>query len=91
MRRIIIIGTIHTLTPETELIPILENLKPDILFIEISEEDIISNNFKDYPEEMIYSFNWAKKNNIKVIGFDSKINVFAENKTEKDNEEICKK
>ena len=37
---------------------------------------------------MIEAYLWAKKNKIKVAGFDFDINVFAGGKTEKDNQKL---
>ena len=86
MRKIIIIGTLHSYTPSNELKEILEKYKPNQLLVEITQENINKNNFKSYPEEMVFAYGWAIKNKIKVNGFDSTINVFMEGKTEEANQ-----
>jgi hypothetical protein len=40
---------------------------------------------------MIFAFEWAKSNNVKVAGFDSKINVFREGVMPEDNQVIIEK
>jgi hypothetical protein len=86
---LIFIGTLHAgLTPHNELQAILEKYAPELLLIEISQSDIDSNNLSDYPDEMVFAFEWAKTNNIQVKGFDSKINTLMDNKTSLDNEAV---
>ncbi len=71
MRKIIIIGTIHHgWTPNEELKDVLEKYVPNQLFIEIAEEDIVKNNLKEYPPEMIFALNWAKENKVRADCFD---------------------
>ncbi len=89
MRKIIIIGTLHAgLTPENELKEVLEKYSPDQLLVEIVEEDVKKEKFDSYPPEMIFVYKWAKKNKIKVNGFDSKIDVFSKGMAEEDNEKV---
>lgn len=89
MRKIIIIGTLHSgLTPEDELKEVLERYNPDQLLIEIAEEDIKNGKFDFYPPEMIFAYNWAKKNKVKVNGFDSKMDVLRKGMTEEDNQKV---
>lgn len=84
--KIIIIGTLHANgTPHNELAKVLEKYKPDQLLVEITQKDIEEEKLTKYPDEMIFAYNWAKKTDTKVNGFDSKINVMKEKKTEKDN------
>lgn len=89
MEKIIIIGTLHAgSTPDRELAEVLEKYKSDQLLVEIAQADIDAGKIDDYPPEMIFAYNWAKNNGIDVFGFDSKINVFAEGKTQADNQAL---
>ncbi|MGV8150465.1 MAG: hypothetical protein ACP5NV_01930 [Candidatus Woesearchaeota archaeon] len=86
MRRIIIIGTLHAgLTPKKELEELLTKQKPSALFVEIHNSDIISSNLRTYPSEMVYALKWGFRNNIPVMGFDSRIKTLRRGLTEKDN------
>lgn len=86
MQNIIVIGTLHAgLTPNEELEKIFTEYKPTQILVEISQDDINSDNLNKYPPEMIFTYEWAITNNVKVNGFDSKINVFKEGLTENDN------
>ncbi len=76
MREIFIIGTIHDkFTNIEELKSILDKIKPDQLLVEITHNDILMNNFKSYPVEMIFSYKWGVNNKIKINGFDYEINI----------------
>lgn len=91
-RKIIVIGTLHAgITPNNELKEIIESFQPDQLLIEIANDDIVKNNLSLYPPEMIFAFEWAENNNVKVAGFDSKINVFRKGVTPEDNQMIIEK
>lgn len=91
-RKIIVIGTLHAgITPNNELKEIIESFEPNQLLIEIANDDIVKNDINSYPPEMIFAFEWAKNNNVKVAGFDSKINVFREGVMPKDNQAIIEK
>lgn len=91
MEKVIIIGTLHAgSTPNKELKKVLERYKPDKILVEIAQIDIKNKKIKTYPTEMQFTYNWAKKVKIKVNGFDSKINVFAKGKTEKDNQKAIR-
>lgn len=91
-RKIIVIGTLHAdLTPNNELKEVLEKLKPDQLFVEIANVDIDKNNLSSYPPEMIFSLEWAKHNNVSVMGFDSKINIFRNGVVPEDNQALIDK
>ena len=49
MRKIIIIGTIHSgFTPNKELEEVLEKYHPKQLFVEIAEEDVTKNKLKNH-------------------------------------------
>ncbi len=92
MKKIIILGTLHAgLTPEDELKEVLEEYNPHQLLIEIAEEDIKNGKFDSYPPEMVFAYNWAKKNKVKVNGFDSKIDVLRKGMTEEDNQKLIEK
>ena len=77
MRKLIVIGTIHGMTPEAELNKVLEKYAPAQLLVEIAHDDL-TKDLSKYPVEMIYAYNWAKKKGIPVAGFDSKINELKE-------------
>lgn len=75
MKKIVIIGTVHgDFTPEDELKEVLEEYNPDQLFVEIAAEDIKDGKLAHYPSEMLFAYEWARKNKVRVDGFDSKIN-----------------
>ena len=89
MKEIIIIGTIHAgFTPKNELKEIIQKYNPNQILVEIAEEDIKNKKLKSYPPEMIFTYNWAKQNQIKVNGFDSKINVMKKGVTKKEKQRI---
>lgn len=91
-KKIIIIGTLHAgLTPNNELEEVIKGYNPDQLFVEIANDDILKNDLISYPPEMIFAFEWAKSNNIKVMGFDSKINVFRDGVTPEGNQDLIEK
>ncbi|PIZ54776.1 hypothetical protein COY25_01780 [Candidatus Uhrbacteria bacterium CG_4_10_14_0_2_um_filter_41_7] len=91
-RKIIVIGTLHAgITPNNELKAVIESFKPDQLLVEIANDDITKNDLSSYPSEMIFAFEWAKSNNVKVAGFDSKIDVFREGAIPEDNQAIIEK
>jgi pheromone shutdown protein TraB len=87
MREIIVIGTLHAgATPNSELKEVLERYKPDRLLVEMAQVDINNKRIRKYPPEMRFAYNWAKKNNLEVYGFDTKDNTnFAKGMTKKDN------
>jgi hypothetical protein len=92
MLKIIIIGTLHAdLTPVKELESEFIKYKPDQILVEIAEGEIKNENILKYPPEMIFTYNWAKKNKIKVNGFDAKINIFKSGITDADNLKLLKK
>lgn len=90
-KKIIVIGTLHAgLTSHAELKEILEEYKPNQLLVEISQNDIKQGKINSYPSEMVFAYNWAKKNKIRVDGFDSKINTFRAGVTKEDNNKAIK-
>lgn len=92
MIKIIIIGTLHAgITPNDELEEVIEKFKPNQLLIEMASDDVAKNNLGDYPLEMVFAFKWAKNNNVPVVGFDSKINVFRNGVGPQDNQAIIEK
>ena len=91
-RKIIVIGTLHAgITPNNELKEVIESFEPDQLFVEIANDDIVKNDLSSYPPEMIFVLEWAKSNNVKVVGFDSKIDVFREGVMPEDHQAIIEK
>lgn len=86
MSNLIFIGTLHAhLTPHHELQSVLEEYQPELLLVEISQEDIDNDSISKYPDEMVFAYQWAQRNDIKVAGFDCDINTLAEGVNEKDN------
>lgn len=91
MRKIFIIGTLHAhLTPNSEIRKILEKYRPNQVLVEIAQTDIDKGKIKTYPPEMIFAYNWAKKNKVFVKGFDSKINVVKKGLSKKQIDAIVK-
>jgi pheromone shutdown protein TraB len=91
-RKIIVIGTLHAgITPNNELKEVIESFKPNQLLVEIVNDDIIKNDLSSYPPEMVFAYEWAKNSNVKVAGFDSKINVFREGVMPEDNQAMIEK
>jgi pheromone shutdown protein TraB len=91
-KKIIIIGTLHAgITPNNELKEVIEGFEPDQLLIEIANDDIIENDLISYPPEMIFALEWAKNNNVKVCGFDSKIDVFRKGIMPEENQAMIEK
>jgi pheromone shutdown protein TraB len=92
MLKVIIIGTLHVgLTPNKELETEFIKYNPNQILVEIAEGDIKKKSISKYPPEMIFTYNWARKNKIKVNGFDSKINIFKKGVKKADNLELIKK
>ena len=77
----------HGLTPKEELQKLLEQYHPDQLLIEIKEEDLKTKKIENYPSEMIFTYAFAKENNIEVKGFDAKV----EGILKKEEKELIKK
>ena len=91
MLKIIVIGTLHAgSTPNEELKQIFDDYGPTQILVEISQGDIDKNNISEYPPEMIFAYEWAIQNNIKINGFDSKIDIFKKGVTSKDNQKLIK-
>lgn len=91
MKKVIIIGTLHAgLTQENELKEILKKYNPNQLLIEVAQADIKNGKLNSCPPEMVFAYNWAKKNKIRVNGFDSKIDVYKKGITEEDNKRVIK-
>jgi pheromone shutdown protein TraB len=92
MLKVIIIGTLHAgLTPSKELETEFTKYNPNQILVEIAESDIKNKNISKYPPEMIFTYNWARKNKIKVKGFDSRISIFKKGIKKADNLELIKK
>src|SRR3990167_8018180 len=91
MRNIIIIGTVHSgFTPNKELEEVLEKYSPDQLFVEVAEEYVAKNKLRKYQPEMIFALRWAKKNKIKVNGFDVAENTLKKGVTKKEIKNLIK-
>jgi len=89
MNQIYIIGTLHAgWTPDKELQEELEKIKPDQLLVEICDSDLQDNKLDDYPPEMVFAYQWAKENQVSVVGYDSKIKVFREGISDEDNQAV---
>ncbi len=72
MRKIYIIGTIHGgYTPHLELEEVLRNIQPDQALVELSHKPNEDTAEKDsFRSEMLFAYNWAEENGIKVEIFD---------------------
>lgn len=91
MDNLIFIGTLHQgYTPKTELEKMLVLHKPQKLFVEIVDADIMSNNLKNYPPEMIVAYKWAKRHDIAVSGFDVDIDTLSAGITKSDLDKVDK-
>lgn len=87
MKNVIFIGTLHAgLTPHNELAELLDFFRPELLLLEMVQNDMNHANIDTYPDEIVFAFYWGKENNIQTIGFDVPVNIFSGNKTDKDNE-----
>ena len=83
------IGTLHAgLTPNQELESVIIEISPSLIMVEIAQQDIEEENISDYPPEMIFTYEFAKRNKIMVKGFDSKINVMREDTTKANAQQL---
>ncbi len=91
MRQIYIIGTLHAgWTVENELQEELEKIKPDQLLVEICDQDLVKDKLDKYPPEMVFAYQWAKQNQVPVVGYDSKISVFKQGVSDEENQALIK-
>jgi len=89
MPEIIFIGTLHCgFTNEKELEKIILDINPDLLLVEICQEDIKRDKISQYPKEMIFALNLAKKNDISYEGFDSSISILKKGISSKDEKKV---
>ncbi len=92
MNNLIFIGTLHAgFTKNDELAEVVIKQKPDIILVEIEQSKLEENNISQYPPEMIFLAELARKISVQLFGFDSSIDVLKQGKTEADNIEIIKK
>jgi hypothetical protein len=92
MKQIFIIGTLHGgWTPGQELQGELEKIKPDQLLVEICDSDLKDGEIDGYPPEMIFAYQWAKENQVPVVGYDSRIKVFKDGVSDQDNQDLIEK
>ena len=76
MDQLFFLGTIHeNITPPEELIEMIDELQPDTLLVEITQEAIESQVVSMYPPEMQAALEWAGKKNVPVYGFDEDIDI----------------
>ena len=86
MAELLFVGTIHEgITPAAELVEVVGSLKPDMVLVEVVQEDIDSSETKNYPPEMQAVHAWAVNNELPVYGFDSSINIM---RSEVDEEQM---
>lgn len=86
---LVFIGTLHNnFTPKDELIEIIESFHPSQLLVEITQQNLDTNNTDKYPPEMQAVFAWAIKNLVKIHGIDSTIMTLKDNVSEKDLEKL---
>ncbi|NTW30889.1 MAG: hypothetical protein HGA33_06410 [Candidatus Moranbacteria bacterium] len=89
---ITIIGTLHAgFTPEAELRAIIERYHPDLVLVEMAQEDMESGNIAGFPPEMVFACRWAVENGVSVKGFDSKIDTFRGGFSKERNDEMVRK
>ena len=87
MKEIICIGTIHlNWTPENELVDVLNELKPDHVFVELSPEELQGQREESIRDEMFFAYDWAIKNRIPVTVFDVEQSGLKEGVTGKEPE-----
>lgn len=72
MRQVYIIGTIHNQVLRKEINNILDKLNPNQILLEIVNSHLNSNKISKYPAEMRLAYEWAKKHNKNVKGFEVK-------------------
>jgi pheromone shutdown protein TraB len=71
---------------------IIEKINPNQILVEIDREiNLKSSQIKKYPKEMIFSYNWAVKNNKQVDVFDTnRYKQIKKTATKKDLDEATK-
>ncbi len=83
------VGTLHAgLTPNKELEAIIKEINPDRILVEILQEDIEKVQVGSYPPEMVFAYKFARNNKIRVLGFDSKVDIFQDSVTKADDQEL---
>jgi len=83
------IGTLHAnFTPHKELVSEVNSISPDVLLVEIIQEDIDSFDIENYPDEMRALYAWAIKDGTPVYGYDVNIQTLAANQTDVDNKNV---
>ncbi len=73
MLSIYLVGTLHGgLTPHTELQTILEELKPQQVFVELTDKEVLSlvEGKSLFRDEMVFIYNWARKYGVEVVNYD---------------------
>lgn len=76
MTKLFFVGTIHEdITPPDELVEVVASVDPDMVLVEIAQEDVDSNEVESYPSEMQAIHAWAVKNDLPVYGFDYLVEV----------------
>lgn len=89
MQQLIFIGTLHLgFTPLTELKELLLTHKPNMLLVEIQQQDLNTDNISTYPEEMQFCVNYAKEHAINCKGFDCSINIEYKKVQKEDQERL---
>lgn len=90
MRKISIIGTIHlNWTPAEELMAALDELKPEKLFIELSEDELVANRDDSIRDEMFAAYDWAISNNVPYLAFDIEHSGLKDGVTGKESEFVA--
>jgi hypothetical protein len=87
------IFTSHSMMPkaEGELDSVLNSIGPDILLVEIDEEDVLGKRFDGYPTEMIFAYHWACQRGTIVHGFNCSLETKPEGVTEEIRKEVNRK
>ncbi len=63
---------------QDDLRSLLDSIEPEVLLVEVVQEDLKIESLSSYPEEMKISYDWAKSKGIEVFGFDAAITVTKE-------------
>ncbi len=92
MKKVFVIGTVHSMMPKykKELASILEEITPDQILVEIVDKDLKNKNTKKYPEEMVFAYKWGIKHKKRVDGFDAPISMIKKSVPKKRLKEMDK-
>jgi hypothetical protein len=78
---IIFIFALHNKIPEIELDTLLSSIDPDVVLVEIAQEDVGKRDFGGSPREMIQALQWSQSRRKFVAGFDCPMKTKPDNYT----------